>query len=53
MTCLILVSKLYDVLPTFTWESAAGNVRKICLGVKILIPSPCIALCIASDAKVV
>ena len=36
MICLILFSKFSDVLPTFTYASAIGNIWNICSGVNIL-----------------
>ena len=42
MICLISISKLSDVLPTSTWVRAIDNIWRICLGVNILIPLPCV-----------
>ena len=36
MICLILFSKISDVLPAFTYASANGNLWRICLVVNIL-----------------
>ena len=44
MICLISFSKFSDVLPAFTCANALGNLRSICLGVKIFRPLQYFAL---------
>ena len=51
--CLIWFSKISDVLPAFTCASAIVNLWRICLGIKILRPSPWIDLYLASYALLV
>ena len=54
MICLISFNKFPDVLPAFscyrTYFLHIGNLLSICLGVKILRPSPYFVLYLASDA---
>ena len=46
---LISFSKFSDVFLAFNCASTIGNLRSICLGVKILSPFPYFAVCLASD----
>ena len=47
--CLISFSKFSDALTALTCASAIRNLRSICFGFNILIPSPVNALYLASD----
>ena len=43
MTCLILFSKFSDMLPVSTCARAIGNLWKICLGINVFNPFPCLS----------
>ena len=40
MICLISLSKISDVLPTFTFARALGDLLSICLRVNVFYPFP-------------